>query len=347
MEDPVKIQDRLVDVYLEGKMPISEGLSQKLLNGYLSLYSVLEPWMGRVGSLLPPETEEIAAGSAEVMEMHYNMPLPLFTHLLGPTMKYSMALWEDGATTLEEAQEAMMADLCGKAGIAPGQRVLDIGCGFGSFAEHVLRHYPGTRVVGLTLSRTQANYIRALQARPGHRLQSDRFTLVEDDFNKVNFGEQFDRIVSIGVFEHISNMGRALEKIRTFLSAQGRCLLHFIAFRPLPGTSDAPRQDPFVEQFVFPSGRIWSHGEVAKHTRQFALTGQWFLQGSNYRQTLEAWLANFLRNQEAIAREAGLHSRQLRLWELYIRACIAVFNVKGGQVYGNGQYLLQPVEPHP
>ena len=332
----------LIESYLSGRLSAPGPVLQLLLNAYLHAYHRLEPYVGRT-SFVPEETEEIAARSHELMAAHYNMPLTMFANFLGRSMKYSMALWEGGARDLDEAQEAMLADVCAKADLRDGQRIIDIGCGFGSFAEHVLRCFPNTRVYGLTLSQTQADYMRACQAERGHPLSSDRFYLIQDDFNNVTFEQPFDRIVSLGVFEHISNMERALEKIRSFTSGDGRLFLHYIVYRPRPGELDAPRQDRFIDRYVFPGGRIWAYSELAKHSSQFRIERDWYANGNEYRRTLQAWLANYLASLPAIRRESGLSRRQLRLWEFYLRGCVATFAVQGGNAFGNGQYLLRPV----
>ena len=335
-------ETRLIEGYLSGRIRAPGSVVHLLLNAYLRAYYRLEPHIGRT-SAIPEQTEEIAAHSRELMATHYDMPLAMFTNFLGRTMKYSMGLWQPGVHTLDDAQEAMLDDVCAKADVRDGQRVLDIGCGFGSFAAHVLRRFPRARVYGLTLSQTQADYMRARQAEPGHSLNSDRFYLVQDDFNNVAFEQPFDRVVSLGVFEHISNFGRALEKIRSFMNSDGHLFLHYIVHRPRPGASDAPRQDNFVDRYVFPGGRVWAYSELAKHSQHFGIEREWYLNGNHYRRTLEAWLANFLSSLPAIRRDGGLSSRQLRLWELYLRACAVTFAVQGGNVFGNGQYLLRPV----
>lgn len=335
------LEARLLNAYLDGWLPVPGPLGQSILNAYLQCYHWVEPWLGQRSPATVEETAEIAARSRELMETHYNMPLAMFANFLGSSMKYSMALWETGARNLDEAQEAMMADLCAKADIRDGQRILDIGCGFGSFAEHVLRRFPTARVYGLTLSQTQADYMRARQAEPGHVMSSDRFSVIQEDFNDVRFDQPFDRIVSIGVFEHITNMSLALKKIRSFMTDDGTCFLHYIVYRPRPGEQDVPRQDAFIDRYVFPGGRVWAHTELARHQEQLRIEREWFLSGTNYKRTLQAWLTNHLANREALRRENGLSPRQLRLWELYLRACIAVFNTAGGRRFGNGQYLLR------
>ena len=292
---------------------------------------------------VPAETEEIAIRSRELMENHYNMPLAMFENFLGDTMKYSAALWETGAVTLDEAQERMMADLCHKIELKDGDRVLDIGCGFGSFAAHVLRRYSNSKVYGLTLSRTQADYMRAKKNEGGHPIGSDRFFLIQDDFNNVSFDQPFDRVVSIGVFEHISNLSRALEKIRSFMADHGALMLHFITYRPFPGRPETPRQDPFINRYIFPGGRVWAQSELSRHQSHFRIEREWFLNGNNYRKTLQAWLANYLENVKKIEDHSILSKRKIKLWELYLRSCISVFRIRGGTFYGNGQYLLKPL----
>jgi cyclopropane-fatty-acyl-phospholipid synthase len=337
----MRLEEVIIDRYLEGRLPLPGTVVQAALNAYLKLYHRVEFLIGRQ-SFVPERTEEMTARARELMDTHYNMPLPMFTRVLGESMKYSMALWEHGARTLEQAQEAMLDDVFAKAEVRDGQRILDIGCGFGSLAAQALRRFPNARVYGLTLSQTQVDYMRARQAEPGHPLNTDRFYLIQGDFADAHFDQPFDRIVSLGFFEHITNIPRALHKIRSLLRDDGLCFLHYIVFRPLSWDTDAPRQDAFIDRYIFPGGRIWAHTEVGKHQAHLRLERDWYLSGFNYRDTVGAWLANFQRHFATIARESGLTPRQLRLWELYLRGCIAVFNTRGGKLYGNGQYLLRP-----
>jgi cyclopropane-fatty-acyl-phospholipid synthase len=278
------------------------------------------------------------------MSIHYDLPRGRFESLLGDSMKYSMGLWEQGAERLEEAEEAMLADLCHKAKIEDGHTILDIGCGFGSFASHALRAYPKSKVYGLTLSRVQAEYIRDKQAEAGHPLNTDRFYLIQDDLNTATFPIPFDRIISIGVFEHVSNLAKGLEKVRGFLKPDGACLLHYIVyFRALFSmVGEDPLQNPFIAKHIFPGGRIWSEQELYKYPHHLRVEQDWRLNGSNYRRTLECWLRNLNRNWDKIKATTGLNDHVLKLWDFYFRGCVSVFRYHGGRYYGNAQYLLRP-----
>ena len=335
-----QFENAVAEKYFSGGLTLPGPLLQRVLDFYLEWYYRLKSRRTDDPIYTAPDTEEIAVNSQELMNAHYNLPFAFFQRVLGRTLKYSMGLWETGAADLDAAQEAMMADLCAKAGLDDGQTMLDHGCGFGSFAEYVLRRYPRSRVWGVTLSRTQVDYLHRCQAQPDHPFSGDRFTVVEQDFNHLSLPRTFDRVISIGAFEHISNLDKALAQLRALVARGGVCLLHFIVFRPAPGEPATPRRDPFIDRYIFPGGRIRSFDQLAEDPRHFHLTARWYLSGRNYQRTLQAWLGNFLRHREALL-EAGLSPRTLRILELYLRTCSAMFGVRGGVCHGNGQYRLE------
>jgi len=328
--------------YFHSGVDIPSSLKQPLVNFLVGLDNRLCVLLGANYSPGADFSEEIAESSSKLMSVHYDQPLVMFENFLGASMKYSMGLWETGATTLEEAQDAMMADLCRKGQIEDGCDVLDIGCGFGSFAGYVLTNYPKCTVHGLTLSRVQADYIRARQKERGHVLNTRRFTLIEEDFNTVRPNKKFDRVVSIGVWEHISNMAKAQEKVRGFLKSRGKVLLHYIVyFEGLVGITKRPLQNLFVARHIFPAGRIWGAGDLAGFQEHLSIERSWLLNGSNYERTIVCWRDNLLRNIQRL-RDAGMERSVLKKWELYFHLCIGIFHANQGKFYGNGQYLLKP-----
>jgi len=334
--------NKLADRYFNTKLNLPGPALQWLLNTYLGVDHILETKFGKNFDYGFSSGEQIADSSKELMNTHYDMPLPLFTNFLGDSMKYSMALWEKGARDLDEAQEHMLRNVCKKACIQDGDTILDIGCGFGSFCKHALKRFPNSRVVGLTMSQTQTDYMRAKKKEEGHPFNTDRFELVQGDFNTVDLGRTFDRVVSLGVFEHMSNLEKALSKVRNFVEPTGTCFLHYIVYHPSDDTITTPRQNPFVSQYIFPGGVVWTMNELSKHQKDFKVENQWFLSGKNYEKTLDAWIKNFHRNLPTIKKTSDLPPSKLKLWDFYLRACKATFRVQGGNYFGNGQYLLSP-----
>ncbi len=179
------LEDLIVGNYLSGQLPLPDSALQGLLNIGVEWYyrfgkrldSMPLKWAGDQGEITPDNGTDLLA-------VHYDLPAGIFEQFLGRTMKYSMALWEDGAGDLDAAQDAMMADLCAKMGLRDGMTVLDIGCGFGSFAGFVLSRYPQCSVFGLTLSDTQYRYMLEKQQAPGHSLNTPRFRVAREDFSK-------------------------------------------------------------------------------------------------------------------------------------------------------------------
>jgi len=294
---------------------------------------LLPAWRGNDGP--------IAERSADLMQVHYDKPLELFENFLGPTMKYTMALWERGATNLEEAQVAMMEDLCEKSGIQDGDTVLDIACGFGSLSAHILSRYPRCKVVALNLSKTQVDYIQAKQSEPGHPFHTDRFRIIREDFAQVELHQQFDRVFVIGLFEHIRNMRAALAKIAGLLKPEGTALIHFIAYNRVIRSLGDPTSDVFLGQYIFPGGRVWYFNELPRYQEHLKTERSWFMNGHNYMRTLQVWHRSFWQNIDRIRANPELDERFIRAWDLYLRLCIAVFGGMGGRNVGNGQYLLR------
>ena len=340
-----RLENAIIEAYIDRRLPVPGPVAQALLNLAVELYFHFAPtwevlpdaWSGAVGP--------IAERSEDLMRIHYDQPAALFENFLGRSMKYSMALWERGARDLDEAQETMLADLCDKAAIEDGDTILDIGCGFGGFAAYALRRFPSAQVVGVTMSDVQYRYITERQGQPGHPLHDDRFRVIKEDFATCRFDRRFDRIVSIGVFEHVANLRLALEKMAGFLKPRGSVLLHYIVYhRIIRAVADASR-DGFFSRYIFPGGRFWPFNELFRHQEHLRIENSWFLNGSNYRRTLECWRANFQRNLAAIRAHPDLDERFVRIWTAYLRFCIAIFRGMHGTNVGNGQYLLRHARP--
>lgn len=336
-----ELQDWMIDRYLEGRMPIPGPLLQRLLNTTMEAFFRFAPVMDVLPDAWSGGHGPLAQRSDDLMRIHYDRPAVLFESFLGPSMKYSMALWERGARTLEQAQEDMLSDLCEKAQIRDGDAILDIGCGFGTFVGHVLRNYPHSSVVGITLSDVQYRHLTEKQKCSGHQLHDERLRVIKGDFATCDLDMTFDRIVSIGVFEHLSNLRVALEKIARLLRQDGTVLLHFIVYQRIIEAVANIEREGFFARYIFPGSRFWPFNELPRYQEHLRVERAWFLNGRNYRRTLEAWRRNLWRNADVIRSHPDLDEQFMRLWDLYLRICIAIFRSGGGRYVGNGQYLLR------
>lgn len=335
----------LIENYLDGRLPVPGWFLQGVLTVLSETHFRFAPtmdelppeWGGGVGSI----TEE----SEHLMSTHYDKPRVLFENFLGPSMKYTMALYENGASNLEEAQEQMMDDLCRKVGLKDGEHVLDIACGFGALSSYILRNYPNCKVVALNLSQVQIDFITDGQNEPGNPFHTDRFRIIKEDFAKFKFERQFDRIMIIGLFEHVRNIKLALKKISSFLKPDGKVLLHFIAYNRIVRQAADLSEDVFFNKYIFPGGRQWHFKELGRYQVHLKLDDSWFLNGKNYKRTLQDWRRNFWRNIVPIRANPDIDERFIRIWDLYLRFCIATFGVMGGRNVGNGQFLLSHAHP--
>ena len=287
------------------------------------------------------ESEQLAESSGELMKIQYDLPTQLFRLMLSESEeiypKYTMALWETGADSLQAAQRCMLDDVFAKAQICDGDNVLDLGCGWGASSNYLLRKFPNCRVTGLNLSHQQCNYMRSQMENPDSALSSERFSLCEQDFNQAKFNQQFDKILAIGLFEHVGNLTKAFETLASFLKRDGKVFLHFISSH-LPYST----YSPFLNQYIFPKMRIWSYGEVPQHNQHLVTLDQWYLNGANYSQTLKHWLQNFDAQQDEIQNlDFSMdYSKFRRIWRFYLILCMAYFDMAQGQLLGNAQYLL-------
>jgi cyclopropane-fatty-acyl-phospholipid synthase len=312
------------------------------------IFNVIVPTLYKYfPSLLVPyewvlkESEQIAESSHELMQIQYDLPEELFDLMLRESEliypKYTMALWEKGASDILEAQKDMLDDAIEKVGIKDGDNILDLGCGFGASCNYILSRFPNAKVTGLNLSHTQCEYMRKKMQDPNSNLSSERFTLIEQDFNEAIFETKFDKVIAIGLLEHIGNLTNALEKIASFLQDNGRVFIHIISIR-LPHNM----YDPFINKYIFPRARIWHFDQIPLRNQKLKTANQWFMNGSNYAQTLTSWLKDFDANQNKIkALNYGMDYGQFRrMWRLYLLLCISYFEACNGEVLGNGQYLL-------
>jgi cyclopropane-fatty-acyl-phospholipid synthase len=253
----------------------------------------------------------------QVGEVHYDLGNDFYAAMLDPRMTYTCGYWKT-ATTLAEAQEAKLDLICRKLGLEKGMRVLDIGCGWGSFMRFAAERY-GVECVGVTISKEQAEWAQA-------RSQGLPVEFRLQDYRDVN--EQFDRIVSIGMFEHVGrkNHRAYMEVAHRCLADDGLFLLHTIGKNRRDSTPD-----PWVDKYIFPNGDLPSLGQMGDSMDGLFITEDLHNFGADYDKTLMAWHENFERAWPKF--EAQLGQRFRRMWRYYLLSCAGAFRARDIQLW--------------
>jgi cyclopropane-fatty-acyl-phospholipid synthase len=275
--------------------------------------------------LRPQGRRRTRTRDARSVRHHYDLPPEFFALFLDESMTYSCAIFSRGAQTLEEAQETKLELVCSKLGLEPGQRVLDVGCGWGSFAHHAAARH-GVHVTGITLSEPQAAVARRRAAEAGLAEQVD-FRVM--DYREIT-GERFDAIASIGMVEHVGKerIDLYVERLRELLAPGGRLLNHGIA-RLDPGDALG---GPFSDRFVFPDGAPLQLSRVLAAIERTGLEAL-HIEGfrEDYAETLRHWARRLDENIDEARRLAG--EERVRVWRLYLRAARNGFETGFTSVY--------------
>ena len=247
---------------------------------------------------------------------HYDTGNRLFKIMLDKGLNYSCGYWHN-ACDLDEAQIGKLDLICRKIGLEQGMTVLDIGCGWGGFAKYAAETY-GVKVKGITVSKEQAGYAR-------EQSKGLDVTIELTDYHDLN--EQFDRIVSIGMFEHVGwkNYKTFMEVVHRCLKDDGMFLLHTIA-----GNTPAKGTDPWIGTYIFPNSMLPSASQIFRAAEGLFILEDLHSLGRYYDQTLMAWYDNFTRNWDRLKDEYDM--RFFRMWRYYLLSCAASFRSRRNQL---------------
>ena len=275
-------------------------------------------------------------------EQHYEVPAEFFALALGPHRKYSCAYWPDGTGSLADAEAAALAATVERAELADGQSILELGCGWGSLTLWMAEHLPASRIVAVSNSRSQRDWITAECARRSFA----NVEVVTADMNDFATDRAFDRVVSVEMFEHMRNWRELFSRVHDWLADDGRFFMHVFCHRDVPYAFEDQGAGDWMSRHFFSGGMMPSDGLAWRFPERLAVRAHWRWSGRNYERTANAWLANLdARRTEALAVLAQVHgSADAAIWlqrcRVFFMACAELFGFRGGQEWWVSHYLL-------
>ncbi|MBH5399391.1 class I SAM-dependent methyltransferase [Bradyrhizobium sp. CNPSo 4010] len=284
----------------------------------------------------------IAEGAAA---WHDEAPAAFFAALLGPNRKFSSCFYKTGATTLQEAEEEALRQTVEHAGLADGQAILELDCGWGSLSLWMARQFPHATVMAVAASQAQRAYVED-EARLRGLLN---LRVVTADMNVFAPEGQFDRIVSVEMFEQVSNWRKLMTRARSWLAPEGRFFMHVVTHRSGSHLPDPADREDWIAQYVYTGGLMPSHHLVRQFDDVFAIEKEWCWSGTHYQRTANDWLANFDAHRDSIETSLRrVHGEEtalyMRRWRWFLLATSGLFGYADGTEWGVSHYRMKAAE---
>jgi len=285
----------------------------------------------------------IALQPQRANQQHYELPPEFFAQVLGTRRKYSSAWWPEGVTQLDQAEEYALAATCERAGLRDGQSILELGCGWGSLTLWMAERYPHSQILALSNSHSQRTYIETEMRQRGLR----NVSVVTGDVTLFNPAAQFDRIVSVEMFEHLRNWPEMFRRVAGWLADDGRFFMHVFAHCGAPYAFEERDASDWMTRHFFAGGMMPSDDLALTFQDHLRCVKRWRWDGTHYQRTAESWLANLDANrttvQPLLENSYGNHfaAQWFQRWRVFFMSCAELFGYNRGRQWWVSHYLFE------
>ena len=289
----------------------------------------------------------IAVNTSDANTQHYEVPTEFFQRVLGQHLKYSCGYWTEKTVTLDQSEDAMLQLTCERAQLADGQKILDLGCGWGAFSLFAAQRFPNSSITAVSNSQTQKQFIEAEAAR---RSITNLRVITADmnAFTTVTVGaDRFDRVVSVEMFEHMRNHEMLLERIAALMNPDGKLFIHIFTHQKYSYLYEVADETDWMAKYFFTGGMMPGEHLLSEFQNNFSLSEQWRVNGKHYQQTCEAWLqrmdAQRTKLMPLFSQTYGEDQavKWWVYWRIFFMACAELFGFRDGTEWFVSHYLFQ------
>ena len=290
------------------------------------------------------KTRPLAEQTTAANEQHYEVPTPFYQYCLGKRLKYSGCLYPTGRESLDEAEELMLVLYAERAQLADGQEILELGCGWGSLALYNAQKFPGARITAISNSRTQKEHIDTEARKRG----ITNLRIITCDINAFDITHgQFDRVVSVEMFEHLKNYQLLFRNISCWLKPGGLLFTHIFTHHKLSYHFVSQGPGDWMSRYFFTGGQMPAHDLFSYFQDDLKLLQDWKVNGRHYQQTAEHWLKNMDRHRDEIIplfRDTYGADQALKwwcYWRVFYMSCAELWGYRDGDEWLVSHYLFQ------
>ena len=286
---------------------------------------------------------DIAIHTNDANNQHYEVDSEFFQYCLGKNLKYSSCYWNEDTSGLDEAEENMLELYCKRAEVKDGMDILDIGCGWGSLSLFLANKYPQCNITGVSNSTSQKNFID----NEASKRSLENLKIITSDINDFSSSKQFDRIISIEMFEHTKNSKKLLDSINSWLKPEGTFFMHVFAHKDNPYYFDSNQNNAWMAKYFFTGGMMPNHNLFKDLKSQLSYQKSWMLSGNHYEKTSNAWLDKMDSNKEKILElfkkdnDNKTAKKKFHFWRLFFIACAEIFGYAKGSEWCVSHHLFK------